>query len=318
VGIACYTGLVFAGQSGEFWEALHSFPGSYVPLLLGLALLNYLLRYARWHMYLRALGVRIGHWRNFQVFMAGLAMSVTPGKAGEALKAHLLRRDINNPWPVGLPAVFAERLTDLMGVVILVVIGLSCLPVVGRGVALLGVVTCLVLFLIFSRPTFLKPLIRLVGKMPRMAGPSESLAEMQTNVQQLLSFRLLMVALSISVVAWFSECLVLYFALVVSGGKASLMEATFVYALSTLAGAFSLIPGGLIVTEGSMAGLLRLFGVELSRGAMVTLIVRLCTLWFAVLTGMIFLFLSERKIGFRKDRVSARSGVRAKLEGEIR
>ena len=317
MGIACYTGLVFAGQSGDFWGALHSFPGSYVPLLLGLALLNYLLRYARWHMYLRALGVRIGHWRNCQVFMAGLAMSVTPGKAGEALKAHLLRRDINNPWPVGLPAVFAERLTDLMGVVILVVIGLSCLPV-GRGVALLGVVTCLVLFLIFSRPAFLKPLIRLVGKMPRMAGPSERLAEMQTNVQRLLSFRLLMVALSISVVAWFSECLVLYFALVVSGGKATLMEATFIYALSTLAGAFSVLPGGLIVTEGSMAGLLRLFGVELSRGAMVTLIVRLCTLWFAVLTGMVFLFLSERKIGFRKGGVSAKSSVQVKFEGEIR
>ena len=72
------------------------------------------------------------------------------------------------------------------------------------------------------------------------------------------------------------------------------MEATFVYALSTLAGAFSLLPGGLIVTEGSMTGLLRLFGVELSRGALVTLIVRLCTLWFAVFIGMIFLYLCER------------------------
>ena len=242
-------------------------------------------------------------------------MSVTPGKAGEALKAHLLRGDTKNPWSVGLPAVFAERLTDLMGVVIIVALGLSSLPV-GKGVVLLGMVTCIVLFLIFSRPVFFKPLIRLVEKMPRMAGRCERLIEMQINVQRLLSFRLLLVSLLISIAAWFSECLVLYFALVVSGGKVSLMEATFIYALSTLAGAFSLLPGGLIVTEGSMAGLLRLFGMELSRGALVTLIVRLCTLWFAVLIGMIFLFLSERRIRFRRNWVSKENGAQLGFERE--
>ncbi len=316
MGIACYGGLAFAGKFGDFWEALQSFPLFYIPPLLGLAGLNYLLRYARWHIYLRTLGVRIGYWRNCQVFMAGLTMSLTPGKAGEALKAHLLRGDTNNPWSAGLSAVFAERLTDLMGVVILVVLGLSSLPL-GRDMALLGVVTCLGLFLIFSQPIFLKPLIRLVGKIPGMAGRWERLAEIQSNIQQLLSFRLLVVALSISVVAWFAECLVLYFALVVSGGKASLMEATFVYALSTLGGALSLLPGGLIVTEGSMAGLLRLFGVELSRGVLVTVIVRLCTLWFAILIGIISFSLSGRKTRVKKGAVSTERNVRVKLGREI-
>jgi len=44
-----------------------------------------------------------------------------------------------------------------------------------------------------------------------------------------------------------------------------------------------------------MAGLLHLFGVEMSRGTMVTLVVRLCTLWFAVVIGMSFLFFLEMK-----------------------
>ena len=293
IGIICYAGLAFTGRFREFREALESFPLSWIPPLLALAALNYLLRYLRWHIYMKTLGVNIGYWRDFKIFMAGLAMSVTPGKAGEALKAHLLRKDTNKPWSVGLPAVFAERLTDLMGVVILVILGLSSLPI-GRGVAVLGMVICIGFFLVFSRPAFLRPLIRLIGKIPGMANRCESLLEMQLNVHRLLSLRLLFVSLGISVVAWFSECLVLYYALIASGGESNLMEATFVYALSTLAGAFSLLPGGLIVTEGSMAGLLRLFGVELTQGALVTLIVRLCTLWFAVFIGMIFFFLCER------------------------
>ena len=281
--------MIFFAQGEDFWAALLAFPLSYVPLLLALALLNYLFRYFRWHCYLTALGVRLRPWKTFQVFMAGLVMTITPGKAGEALKAHLLRKDVENPWSVGLPAVFAERLTDLMGIVILVAIGLSVLST-GRNIALLGTAICLILFLIFSRPSLCRALIRLLGRLPRMAERSEVLLDMLLNVQRLLSPRLLLVSILLSVLAWFAECLVLYFALIACKGEANLIQATFIYSLSTLAGALSLLPGGLVITEGSMTGLLHLFAVELSRGTMLTMVVRFCTLWFAIGIGMVFLF----------------------------
>jgi uncharacterized protein (TIRG00374 family) len=262
---------------------------------LTLAFLNYLLRYFRWQIYLKALGVDLVFWKSFQIFMAGLTMTVTPGKAGEALKAHLLKPETNNAWSVGLPAVFAERLTDLMGVVILVALGLSVIPV-GRDVAILGMAICVVLFLIFSRPAFFKALVRLLGKVPRLAESSEKLMGMYGNLQKLLSSRLLLGSLLISVVAWFAECLVLHLSLVACGSELNILQSTFIYALSTLAGALSMLPGGLVATEGSMTGLLCLFGVPLNQGSIVTLVVRLCTLWFAVFVGMAFIFcLQERK-----------------------
>lgn len=296
--IVCYAGLVFLGQGGDFWDALLNFPLSYLPLLLALAFLNYLLRYFRWQIYLKALGVDIAPWKSFQVFMAGLTMTVTPGKAGEALKAHLLRPETNNAWSVGLPAVFAERLTDLMGVVILVALGLGVIPV-GRDVAFSGMVLCVVLFLIFSRPAFFRAFVRLLAKVPRMAERSEKLLEMYTNVHKLLSLRLLVGSLLISVVAWFAECMVLYFSLIACGDELNIVQSTLVYSLSTLVGALSMLPGGLVVTEGSMTGLLYLFGVQLNRGTMVTLVVRFCTLWFAVFVGVIFVFFLHRTQQFR-------------------
>jgi uncharacterized protein (TIRG00374 family) len=289
MGIACYAGLILFTQGGDSWSAMLAFPLSYLPLLFALAFLNYLLRYVRWHVYLKALGIPLGYWKSFQISMAGLAMTITPGKAGEAMKAHLLRRDVDNPWSVGLPAVFAERLTDLMGIVILVALGLGLLPE-GKKVALLGLAICVLLFLIFSQSTLFKGLIRLLGKVPRMAERSKKLLDMHQNIRQLLSFRLLLVSILLSVAAWFAECLVLFFALIACKGDAVLIQATFIYALSTLAGALCLLPGGLVATEGSMTGLLHLFGVGLSQGTTVTLVVRFCTLWFAVFIGMIFLF----------------------------
>jgi uncharacterized protein (TIRG00374 family) len=290
--------MVFFAQGEDFWSALRAFPLSYIPLLLSLALLNYLFRYFRWHVYLKVLGTDMGPWKSFQVFMAGLVMTVTPGKAGEALKAHLLRNEVKNPWSVGLSAVFAERLTDLMGIVILVAIGLSVLST-GRNIALLGTVICLILFLIFSQPAFSRTLIRFLGRLPRMAERCERLLNMLSNVQRLLSLRLLLASLLFSVAAWFAECLILYFALTACKGEVNLIQSIFIYAFSTLAGALSLLPGGLVVTEGSMTGLLSLFGVTLSRGSMLTMVVRFCTLWFAVLIGMSFLFSMQWK-GYSK------------------
>lgn len=293
LGIACYTGLILFAQGGKFWTALIAFPLSYIPLLLALAFLNYLLRYFRWQIYLKTLGIRLGSWRSFQIFMAGLTMSITPGKAGEALKAHLLRREGENPWSLGLAVVFVERLTDLMGVTILVALGLNILPV-GKGIALLGAAGCLLIFIIVGQPTIFRAIIRLVARLPGMAGRSDGLLEMHRNVNRLLTLRLMLVAVLISTIAWFAECLVLYFALVACRGETNCLQATFVYALSTLAGALSILPGGLVATEGSMTGMLLFFGLTRDTGSLVTFIVRLCTLWFAVFVGMVFLLVLER------------------------
>lgn len=297
LGAICYATLIFLGQRGDFGGALRRFPLEQLPLLLALASVNYLLRYFRWQIYVRLLGINISWWRSFQVFMAGLSMTVTPGKAGEALKAHLLTPETDQAWSAGLPAVFAERLTDLMGVVILVTLGLGVMPY-GKDVAALGIALCLALFVICSRPIFFRALVRLLAKLPRMAERSRKLITMYTNVQKLLSLRLLLVSLSLSVAAWYAECLVLYFALVSCGSELTIIQSTFIYSLSTLVGALSMLPGGLIVTEGSMGGLLVFFGIPMNQSSLVTLVVRLCTLWFAVFVGMFFVGILQMRQHF--------------------
>ena len=46
-----------------------------------------------------------------------------------------------------------------------------------------------------------------------------------------------------------------------------------------------MLPGGLGTTEASMTGLLVFHDIPLSAAATATILIRACTLWFAVLVG---------------------------------
>ena len=67
------------------------------------------------------------------------------------------------------------------------------------------------------------------------------------------------------------------------------------YSLSIIIGTISFSPGGLGITEGSFAGLLSLQGLDISQSFTLAIIVRIFTLWVAVIIGFISLHLISRK-----------------------
>ena len=58
-----------------------------------------------------------------------------------------------------------------------------------------------------------------------------------------------------------------------------------IYSSSLIIGAISFIPGGVGITEGSIAGLLTLGGIELSVALVLGIMIRIFTLWFGVGIG---------------------------------
>src|SRR5690606_25262676 len=83
----------------------------YVPVL-GLTLVNYGLRYAKWRFLLRRLGVDVPEIGNLWAFAAGLGMVISPGKAGELVKPYLVREMTGVPMTRTVPALVVERATD--------------------------------------------------------------------------------------------------------------------------------------------------------------------------------------------------------------
>jgi uncharacterized protein (TIRG00374 family) len=71
------------------------------------------------------------------------------------------------------------------------------------------------------------------------------------------------------------------------------LEAFTIYPLAMLAGAASMLPGGVGSTELSIVLLLGIYGVSVSIATIAAIGIRFTTIWFAVLTGFICLGIVE-------------------------
>src|SRR5262245_12979428 len=114
--------LAFTLYSGGFEGLAHAllrFPWWGIPVACALAAVNWFVRFAKWERYRKLLGVRVTRGQSLLVYFAGFALSITPGKMGEAYKSLLLKRLDGSPVSRTAPIVVAERLTDLLGLVIL-------------------------------------------------------------------------------------------------------------------------------------------------------------------------------------------------------
>ena len=70
-----------------------------------------------------------------------------------------------------------------------------------------------------------------------------------------------------------------------------------VYPMAMLAGAVSMIPGGLASTEATIVVLVTSQGASAGTAALAAIGIRLATLWFAILCGLLAVALLERRRG---------------------
>ncbi|MEJ5346663.1 MAG: lysylphosphatidylglycerol synthase transmembrane domain-containing protein [Chloroflexus sp.] len=279
---------------------LLSFDWMLLPLILVGTIINYWLRWLKWDYYLRYLKLdrNIDRSTSGLIFTAGLVMSVTPGKMGEVLKSFLLRQRNGTAISRSAPIVLAERLTDGIAMLLLMGLGLTLYPP-ARPLFIVLVLLTIAGIVIVQRQALALSIIRFVARLPFGQRVAPRLETIYTTTAQLLHWRILLVSTLISVVSWGFECVAFFFVLMGVGSDPSwllLLQATFIFAASTLFGLVSFLPGGLGASEVSSVGLLvALVGLSASAATTATIVIRFCTLWFGVLLGVIALaWLSRR------------------------
>lgn len=299
LGLLALVGLALFADARELAARLRAFDLRLLAPVLALSLVNYALRFARWQLYLRALEVELPLGRSLAVFLVGFPLSVTPGKAGELGKAWLVRELGGGPALRAVPAVLAERVTDLLGVVVLVALGALPFPggpwIAAAGVAAVAAVVALLGWRAAAERLF----ARLERR--RWIGPRvHYLHELSGRLRLLISPRLLAAGLALAVAAWGAEALGFLLVLRAYDPAAGLPAAVFDYAASTLLGAASMLPGGLLASEGALAALLGAQGLDPAAAASATLIIRVATLWFAVALGLAALPVVLRWLGRKR------------------
>jgi uncharacterized protein (TIRG00374 family) len=286
-----FAALGLASDLRSLGESLQRFQWSALGVALSLVLGNYALRFVRWQYYLRVLSVTVPTRLSGLVFLSGFVMSVTPGKMGEVFKSVLLHEYRGISIARTASIVIAERLLDLVALVVLVSLGSTAFPH-GRAIALAGILAVSAIVLVcVARPVGTYVIGRLASFRPTSRF-APKVRESYDALQELTRPGAFLVGGSLAVLGWALECVATWF--LVRGFEIPMdfKGATFAYAAGTLAGALAMLPGGLGVAEVGMSGLFRAAspGLSLANASAATILVRLSTLWFGVALGGSALF----------------------------
>lgn len=296
-GMLVYLAFALIADGPGIWRALRDFPMKWVAAACGLSFANYCVRFARWERYRAILGIRMGVLTSFRIYIAGLALTVTPGKMGEAYRSVLIQKIDGTPIARSAPMVIAERFTDLLGFLILVAVGGIASHPEYLWVFWATLALCAVLLVIVASRSASEVLIAVVARLPLVKGLAGAARDALDSSRELLRPRELIMPTVVSTLGWGLECYGFYLVsdALVPGGV-DVLFAMFTFALAAIIGAVLIIfPGGLGATEASMGGLLdvryKAFGLSAEAAAAkalsATFLIRLCTLWFAVLIGSI-------------------------------
>jgi len=298
LGLVVIFGLALFADIRAVGASLTNFYWPYVPVILGLTLFNYALRFLKWHYYIRLIGATQVRWQDsLRIFVGGFPLALSPGKIAEPLKAVWLRQYSEVPIARAIPVVAAERISDGLAVLLLSTFGVIAYPQYWPGflVVLAGLVGIIVVSQI--RPLALW-LIGWGERLPIFSRFSHHLHEFYEGMYQLFGLKSTLIAVGLGMISWLGEGIGFYLVLRGLGLPPSLRTmsvAIFALSFSTIIGAVSSLPGGLGAAEASLAGMLFLtLGVSREIAASATLLIRLFTLWFGVALGMVVLFSSRR------------------------
>ncbi|WP_375574981.1 lysylphosphatidylglycerol synthase transmembrane domain-containing protein [Paracidovorax oryzae] len=268
---------------------------AWMPGLAAMAFASYGLRYARWHWLLRRAGHGVPAMVGFAGYLAGFAFTATPGKVGELVRARYFTR-----WGVPasrtLSAFVYERALDLLTVALLAALAVPS----GR---LFGIVLAFVAGLIgavaavAARPRWL---LRLAARMRAMgwrrtARTGRMLALGLAGCRLWLTPRDMAVSFGLGLAAW--TLTAASFAWLLQGLDITvpLRAALSTYPTAMLAGAASMLPGGIGTTEATIVALLALHAVPLGTATLAAVGIRFATLWVAVACGFAAIGWLERR-----------------------
>jgi len=301
VAVVLYLVLALVVDAPAVLSAFSRLSGLTWCLILSLSLTNYVFRFVRWQVYLVQLGYRIPVGLSGAYYLSGFAFTTTPGKVGEAMRSLFLKRH-GMGYVDSISAFFSERFVDVVSMLLLALAATQVFTETRWPILILFMIVLFCLPLIHNSRLHTFLISKLdnfkAGKLKQLI--SHALQLMKSSSLLLKPISLLR-GLLLGVLAWGSEGIAFYLIADQLGIQLSLLLAVSIYAVSSLIGAISFLPGGLGGVEAAMATLLILTGASPVNAVAVTMICRVTTLWFAVTLGLGMLLWVESHNKGRQD-----------------
>jgi len=272
--------LASAGRIGVRW------------IVLGAALttLNFALRALRWHFVLRATGAVVPPLQGSAIYLAGIGLSLTPGKLGETVRSAFL---VRHGVAVGtsLAAFVVDRISDVHAVLLIALVATAAHagwsdPAVARWAWLLVVVVLAPIALgVLARTGWWPRLVAPLAGRPRLQRAAQWLLRAGDDFPRLWRPAIALPSIILSLLAYGLQAATFAGMVAQVAPGLSPWVAASIFASATLAGAASFIPGGIGAMEIALVVMLSAHGVQTANALAAALCLRAVTFWFGLLLG---------------------------------
>ncbi len=261
-----------------------------------LSLLNYGLRYLRWYGMLRHLGDRPALADGLLCYLAGFALTTTPGKAGEAIRCLYFKKRHGVDNTHSMAALLLDRLSDLVPALLMATGAFFYFPHF-RWIGWVMLLLVFLVVLVICKPTWLLWMSARLEKISPAPAKSffRAAPDFFEKSYRLLEARVFIPAVLLGLVSWSAEAYGFGWLARLLGSDVDILVLMGIFFLAMIAGVIT--PGGLGGTEVVMASLLMATGLDASAAFVVSLVCRLATLWLSVLVGLLAMLWLERQPG---------------------
>lgn len=289
ITIIIYAVFLFISDLDKISDKIFNFKLEFVPIIIGLVVFSWIISYSRWNILLKNQNIHIPHSLNFQIFLIGGALGITPGKIGELFKSQILKEKFNIPRTKTAPLFIVEKFLDLVSAMIVTLIGIWFIPEIGY-LAIVGLMISVLLFKILTSKKFFNQTLNFLNKIKFLKKYLEPLSSSHEILSKTLYSKKMFLLLILSFFYWIIIGCAAFFVIEGFGFSiGSILNIISTYSSSLVIGALSFIPGGIGIAEGSLIGLLTFQGIDISEAIVIVVVIRIFTLWFSTITGFIAL-----------------------------
>ncbi|MBR9681466.1 MAG: flippase-like domain-containing protein [Candidatus Altiarchaeota archaeon] len=268
--VVVYGAFMLVGEVNQFPNL------GWLLLFSAITLVGYGFRALRWKLLMDNQKMRMSFFDAFRTYIAGLAFVITPGKMGEVAKAELMKDKFGFRRKPVVFTVIIERIFDVVGLAIIGLIGAAWVAVtyIKQLLFLIGGVFVAMFILYFFRSK-----IKLI----------------ESELEKLGNWKLITICTLLSLVAWGFEIFELVLISSFVNFPLNFFQAAFAFTGATLIGNAVMTPGGIGAAEVGLIGILLQYGMTKPVASLVTLTIRITTLWFGFFLGAFFWMLVSKQ-----------------------
>jgi len=290
--------LIIYADPAKFLAIVAASNYKFLALAFGISTISVLLRVMKWKVLLD--GVSFSSIMPVQ--MLGMTISnFSPGKIAEPIKGVIFKLKEGRAVSSILPSIIWERVIDVVVLVILAMVGAYFFLILDPKFYLISifVISVFILALVVGLLTMYKKgfglwIFKILKRLPFTGRLSDSF--IKTFQESRVNRSKVAYSFVITIIAWVLEGFVLHYAFLSIGINLSPIILASIFALATLIGIASSLPGGIGSTEVVMTIFLGYFGIEKSLAIVGILLARFLSIWYVNLLGGLSLIYLMKKL----------------------